>query len=81
MSDNSAIYVTPEYLARKHHELWGFWMKILLLELGENKDGSITIPAEKVKEIKAEIDAEYDELSNSQKAVYEGTAENVRVTV
>jgi hypothetical protein len=61
-------------VAKRHHRLWCFWMESLLLEIEENEDGSVTIPADKVKEIRGEIAAKYEDLSRQQKAIYEGTA-------
>ncbi len=55
-----------EKLADLQHKIWSHWMKYLFEVSTQNKDGSVTIPAEKVARWKRQMNTEYDELSSGE---------------
>lgn len=52
-----------EKLAELQHEIWSHWMKYLFEVATQNKDGSVTIPAEKAARWKRQMNTEYADLS------------------
>lgn len=56
-----------EYLAAIQHEIWINWMKYLFSVCMPKEDGSYTIPAEKVKHWKRQINTPYQNLTEKEK--------------
>lgn len=56
-----------EILADIEHQGWSNWMKYLFSQSTENKDGSVTIPKDKVERWKRQIDTKYKDLSDKEK--------------
>lgn len=67
MNINKNNEVLREKLSCIQHEIWSNWM-IYLFEVSiQNKDGSYTIPFEKVKHWKRQLSTPYDKLSDREK--------------
>ncbi len=58
-----------EVLAAEFHVLWGATIGSLLDGLTQNKDGSITIPANKVKELEGLMYSAYETTPDAMKEV------------
>ncbi len=58
---------TIESLADVEHEGWSRWMKHLFTVSKKNKDGSVTIPKDKVERWERQIKTDYEDLSNKEK--------------
>lgn len=56
-----------EKLAEVQHEIWAHWMKYLFEVCTLNEDGSVTIPSDRVKRWKRQIDTEYSALPQKEK--------------
>lgn len=56
-----------EVLADVEHKGWSRWMKYLFSVSKKNKDGSITIPKDKVKRWERQIKTDYKDLSDKEK--------------
>jgi len=56
-----------EDLAAVQHEIWAHWMKYLFEVSDLNADGSVNIPADKVRRWKQQILTEYKDLSPKEK--------------
>lgn len=56
-----------EKLADIQHEIWSHWMKYLFEVSTLNKDGSVTIPADKVKRWKRQMNTHYLDLPSDEK--------------
>ncbi len=54
-------------IAAIQHQIWSHWMKYLFEVSVQNEDGSVTIPASKVNRWKRQMNANYDDLSDSEK--------------
>ena len=52
-----------EKLAALQHEIWSHWMKYLFEVSTLNKDGTVTIPADKVVRWKRQMNTDYENLS------------------
>lgn len=57
-----------EKLADVQHAIWSHWMKYLFSVCVENEDGSVTIPCDKVSRWKRQMETEYKDLSELEKA-------------
>lgn len=58
-----------EVLAAEFHVLWGATIGSLLDGLAKNSDGSLTIPADKVKELEGLMYAAYETTPDAMKDV------------
>ena len=56
-----------EKLAEVQHEIWAHWMKYLFETSALNEDGSVTIPPDKVKRWKRQMNTRYSDLSQKEK--------------
>lgn len=56
-----------EKIASVQHDIWSHWMTYLFEVSTLNKDGSVTIPADKVERWKRQMNTNYSELSNDEK--------------
>jgi hypothetical protein len=56
-----------ERIASVQHDIWSHWMAYLFEVSTLNKDGSVTIPADKVERWKRQMNTNYSELSNDEK--------------
>lgn len=54
-------------LADVQHEIWSHWMKYLFEVSTQNDDGTVTIPADKVKNWKRQMITSYFDLSEQEK--------------
>lgn len=55
-------------IAAIQHQIWSHWMKYLFDVSIQNEDGTVTIPASKVHRWKRQMNTQYDDLSDSEKA-------------
>jgi len=53
-------------IAGLQHEIWSYWMQYLFEVSTQNKDGTVTIPADKVKRWKRQMSVKYSELSDDE---------------
>lgn len=58
---------TRERLAEYAHDAWSGWMRYLFEKSTQNLDGSITIPAGYVKNLKVLMDMQYQEMPEKSK--------------
>ena len=56
-----------EELAKVQHEIWSHWMTYLFKVSILNKDGSVTIPADKVEQWKKLTKTDYSDLTDEEK--------------
>ncbi|MFW6311994.1 MAG: hypothetical protein ACOC1K_07145 [Nanoarchaeota archaeon] len=56
-----------EELANLEHERWSRWQKYLHSQCKRNNNGSLTIPADKVKHWERQIKTPYKDLSDKEK--------------
>lgn len=63
-----------EKLAGKQHSIWSHWMKYLFTQ-GSFKDGSFTIPKDKVERWTRQMNTDYKDLTEKEK---ESDREQVR---
>lgn len=56
-----------EFLADGEHERWARWQRYLHSVCVENKDGSLTIPKEKVDRWTRQMNMPYSELTEKEK--------------
>lgn len=56
-----------EKIAALQHEIWCHWMKYLFEVSIHNRDGTITIPVDKVNRWKRQMTTKYDDLPDSEK--------------
>jgi hypothetical protein len=56
-----------EKIAEVQHEIWSHWMKYLFEVTKQNEDGSVTIPADKVKRWKRQLSTKFADLSEKEK--------------
>ena len=56
-----------ENIAAKQHEIWSHWMKYLFSTAVLNKDGSVTISAEKVARWTRQLETRYYNLPEKEK--------------
>lgn len=54
-------------LADVQHEIWSHWMRYLFEVSTQNDDGTVTIPAEKVKTWQRQMVTSYANLSDKEK--------------
>jgi len=54
-------------VAAIQHEIWSHWIKYLFEVSVPNKDGSVTIPAQKVERWKRQMETAYEDLSEKEK--------------
>lgn len=57
-----------EKLAEYAHKAWSGWMRYMFRFCIENTDGTVTMDAEKVARWKRQMNTEYADLSESEKA-------------
>jgi hypothetical protein len=48
------------------HDIWSRWMKYLFAQCVVNEDGSVTIPADKVKRWTRQMNSDYEALPASE---------------
>jgi hypothetical protein len=53
-------------IADLQHEIWSHWMRYLFEVSLQNEDGTVTIPADKVKRWKRQMKVKYLDLSNDE---------------
>lgn len=56
-----------EKLAMVQHDIWAHWMKYLFSVCIKNKDGSYTIPSDKVDRWERQIGTHYSDLTEVEK--------------
>lgn len=56
-----------EDIAEISHEIWSHWMRYQFQCCTENKDGSLTIPADRVKRWTKQMNTTYNNLSEKEK--------------
>jgi len=56
-----------EEISDVQHEIWSHWMKYLFEVSQDNPDGSVTIPAEKVKRWRKQMNTKYSELNDKER--------------
>jgi len=56
-----------EDLADQEHDSWARWMEHLFNKSEKNKDGTVTIPKDKVDRWERQMKTDYDDLSNKEK--------------
>ena len=56
-----------EKLAATQHEIWSHWMKYLFEVSITNRNGTVTIQADKVERWKRQMNTPYEELSSKEK--------------
>lgn len=56
-----------EQLSSLQHDIWAHWMKYLFSVSRLNKDGSYTIPTDKVERWLKQISLPYEKLSETEK--------------
>ena len=56
-------------IAGLQHEIWSHWMQYLFEVCIQNKDGTVTIPADKVERWKRQMSTQYLDLSDDEKKV------------
>ena len=62
-----SVTMLRERLAAVQHVIWSDWMTHLFSVSTYNQDGTITIPADKVKRWKRQMHTPYDALSEREK--------------
>lgn len=53
-------------IADLQHEIWSHWMRYLFEVSLQNEDGTVTIPADKVKRWKRQMRIKYSDLSDNE---------------
>lgn len=68
---DSAVYAADvrqrEKLADLSHDIWAHWMRWQFYCCTQNEDGSMTIPASKVKRWQRQMKTSYQDLSEKEK--------------
>lgn len=64
-------------IAAVQHQIWSHWMKYLFEVSVHNEDGSVTIPANKVHRWKRQMNTNFDDLSDEERASDREQAERV----
>lgn len=57
-----------EALAAVQHDIWAHWMEYLFLVSDRQPDGSVVIPADKVRRWKRQLATDYEDLSPNEQA-------------
>ncbi len=70
-----------EKIAEIQHEIWSHWMRYLFSISEQNSDGSVTIPADKVKRWKRQMDTSYSNLSEAEKESDRDQANKILVII
>jgi len=70
-----------EKLAEAQHCIWSDWMECLFQDCIMNSDGSATIPAEKVKHWKRQIETWYPELGGEEQESDRHQADKVLLVI
>lgn len=60
--------IAIEVLAAQQHEIWAHWMRYQFSVCTPNEDGSLTIPADKVYRWTRQMNTDYADLSEQEKA-------------
>lgn len=56
-----------DLLADVQHQIWSHWMRYLFSICSVNLDGSMTIPADKVRRWKRQMDTSYEDLTEKER--------------
>lgn len=56
-----------EDLAAVQHDIWSHWMNYQFSCCIKNEDGSLTIPADKVKRWSKQMETSYEDLTDKEK--------------
>lgn len=56
-----------EEIAEVQHEIWSHWMRYFFSQCQSNKDGSVTVPSDKVERWKRQMETNYSNLTDKEK--------------
>jgi len=70
-----------EQLAAVQHSIWAHWMDYLFSVSRKNRNGSVTIPADKVKRWMEQMRKPYSDLDESEKVSDREQADKVLVVL